>query len=380
MVAGPSKGPDRNRPETRRAAGPSPYPGGDWLRLPYTCPASGDPLQWETFSRNCQTSTATPAKPGVLLSGFRNKRYNRSGCCSWAPSSRLESAKMKVTYSQDVIIEDERTLAALAVFCEKVYLPYHGVARDLQTAAHEVHDFLAADIDAALQNDQSWRLIEEWKKKHALLLSQGVVEFLPLHRFKEHRHRHIENTASVELDVYGDTKSRGLTAGLALRNHLIRDDLPGAEFFESGKSAGQVKLARSLFFFELPGFTATDEVLCELRKTAFKCGISDFWKMIDVQANYAGAAYEDYGERSEEIRKQYTKWWQDNLKFRGKSLAVLALSMLCFGSSEFTPVTTLAAADWIGEVNLKWARRKSAENQAFKFISRLDGRIQHLAT
>jgi len=287
---------------------------------------------------------------------------------------------MEITYSQDTIIEDLHLLAALVIFCEKIYLPYPKVLQDIRYAAAEVDQRYGQEVQATIDQDPDHLRIQTWQEEHQLLFRENVLDFLPVHRSKEHRHRHLEDTDEKTDELYGDLSKRGLTAQLVLRHHLIRDDLPGIELFESGRSVGEVKLAREIFHLELPRISASDEKMCELRLFAQGSDLRQFWEMLKYQTDLADASKEEYINRGEKIRKDFQKWLDDWMKFRGKSLAVTGLLALCFVNSSFAPLALAgpATATWIGELNRKWVERKSLQHKVFKFISKVDVKIRHI--
>ena len=97
--------------------------------------------------------------------------------------------------------------------------------------------------------------------------------------------------------------------------------------------------------------------------------------MIDEQVKFADAKKETYIARAEKLREDFDKWAADHWKFRMTSLAVTGLTALCFAHSMFTPIASIAACVWLGEVNQKWAQRKNLRNVAFKFINRFQGTL-----
>ena len=285
---------------------------------------------------------------------------------------------MEVTYSQDLIIRDPALLATLGVFCKRTYLPYHGVAEDVRLAASEAdYTAMVENIDRELANDPEVEELERWKDQHALLLNEKILEFLP----RQSSHQPSDHPADRNPgDIYPDFDQRGAFAKSALGLHAIRADLPGTALFECDRSSGDVELAKEVMFIEAPKIQANDEEICQLRETAQRRGIEEFWQFIEQQATYANGVDESYIARAEKIRNDYSAWWNDNWLFRGKALGVLGLVTLCFASSAFAPFATFAGASWIGEVNHKWAQRKMLKNQAFKFISKVDGMISKFAT
>jgi len=283
---------------------------------------------------------------------------------------------MEVTYSQDLIIRDQALLATLSIFCNKTYLPYQGVANDLCIAAAGIDDSIIEKVNASLAVDSEVAEVKAWMQEHDALFREGALEMLPVHRFREHRHRNLDNTNEKLDEMYPNLRRRGLFAGLALNLHCIRDDLPGIELFESGHSGADIRLARSVFFVEVPKISAKDDELCDIRKAAQVSGLKDFWRMIEQQIGYASD--ESSVTRAEKIRKDFTEWQRDHWVFRGESIAVMGLVTLCFLHIGFAPLASLAAAKWIGEANRRWAERKSITHNAFKFISTIDGKIQRL--
>src|SRR5271157_4005910 len=111
----------------------------------------------------------------------------------------------EISYSQDMVINDPHLLATLCVFCKTIYLPYPGVAHDVHTTTSETDDPLAQTIEQAWENDPEKNLCRDWRQKHELLFSEGIVEFLPVHRYPEHqhRHRHLDDTEEARAEVYG---------------------------------------------------------------------------------------------------------------------------------------------------------------------------------
>jgi hypothetical protein len=282
----------------------------------------------------------------------------------------------EISYSQDLVINDPKLLATLCVFCEKVYLPYPGVARDIHTAATMSNtDELVQSIERQWENDPEKNLSYDWRDQHQLLFTNGIIEFLPVHRHVEHRHRHLDDTEEARTQLYGDTRKRGITSNLALNHHTIRDDLPGIDFFDGSLNAGAIELPKEFFSLGLPTLSGNDEQICELRDVAQQKGIKEFWEMVDEQVRLADAKKESYITRAETIRKDFDKWAADFWKFRGAGLGVLALTALCFVNSTVTPFATIAACSWLGEVNQRWAQRKTLTHQAFKFINRFRGTL-----
>lgn len=286
---------------------------------------------------------------------------------------------MEITYSQDIVIRDSHLLAALGVFCEKIYLPYPKVLQDIQFAAAEADERKGQEVQATIDADPDHLRIQTWQDEHRLLFQENVLEFLPVHRFKEHKHRYVEDTDEKADEIYGDLPMRGLTGQLVLRHHLIRDDLPGIELFDSGRSAGEMKLAREIFHLELPRISANDEKICELRRFAQKKGVRQFWEMLKHHTELADASGEEYIEQGQKIREDFKKWLADWMRFRGKSLAVAGLLALCLVNSHFAPLAGFATASWAGELNQKWVEWKTHQHKAFKFISKVDAKIRRIA-
>lgn len=284
----------------------------------------------------------------------------------------------KITYSQDTVIKDSNLLAALAVFAETTYLPYPSVLLDLHTATTEAAPTLAEPIQATIDTDQEHQRIQAWAQEHRILFDEGALEFLPVHRFKVHKHRHLDDTDEKMEEVYGDMASRGTAARLVLQHHLIRDDLPGIELFDSGKTGGQVKLASEIFHLELPKVSGSTEKICELRAFAQKQDVVQFWEMVEYHTKLADVSNEEYITRGAKIREDFDKWLSENMKFRGKSLAVAGLISLCFLNSSFTPLAGLATAAWLGEVNKWWVERKRSQDVSYRFISKVNGKVEKL--
>ncbi len=301
---------------------------------------------------------------------------------------------MEITYSEGIVIKNETLLATLSIFCDKIYLPYPHVAQDvkahiIRTGSAQFHSM--QKIVKEIDSDPQKAFIDNWNLQHAVLFQEGVLQYLPppvnfLKREYALREYRLKDTG--EYDSFRDNviqrmklmnlHTKGIYTVASLTEHLWRDDLPGYDFFEGSRYSSEITLSREIFFIELPEIMTDYRNILELRKFAQDAGISEFWAMIKEQTEYANAIPESYLARAEKVRKEFKKWCNDRLKFRGKSLAVIGLVALAFVNSSYVPLATFAGADWIGELNRNWAQRKDIENKAFKFISRLYGKIRQL--
>jgi len=279
----------------------------------------------------------------------------------------------EISYSQDMIISDANMLATLSVFCKKIYLPYPNVAKDVHWAATGLDDDIVQKIEQAWESDPERSLSSDWKEQHKLLFDENIIDFLPV-RFNP-KNRHLDNPDDVCKQLYGDTNLRGVTTHLALNHHIIRDDLPGTEFFHGSGKSGIFELPKEFFSLGLPTLSANDDRICELRSKAQQQGIDQFWDMIEEHVKLADAKKESYTTRAEKLRDEFSKWSDDHWKFRGKTLGVIGLTAFSFVNSTVAPLATIAACDWLGDVNRKWAQRKSLNHLGFKFISGLKMRI-----
>lgn len=281
----------------------------------------------------------------------------------------------EITYSEDVIIRDPNLLATLAIFCGKIYLPY-------PNTAHDLHSVLAdADIPAfegfvkSFVDDPEKDLTAQWKEKHALLFQEGILEFLPIHSDPRY---HREHDAQVHLSRKGDTRKRSIVTHFILFHHLMRNDLPGLEFFEggTGTETGAIELSQEIFAIELPSVSANDADICELRLMAQNEDVRQFWEMIEEQVKRSDGTREDYIARAEKICDEATRWRNDNWKFRMGGLVFTGLISLCFLNSVFLAPTGIIAYNWLSEANRRWAERKERENSAFRFVSRVRGAMK----
>jgi hypothetical protein len=299
---------------------------------------------------------------------------------------------VEITYSEDVVIKDETLLATLSIFCDKIYLPFPPAEQYVKALILQGGGIRNPLVQQRIKgiishlNHQN-AFINDWNMQHEILFKEGVLQYLPpplviysevesllkdsgkydsaYNRFRQQ----IKQINLAEKDIY---------TVITLTNHLWRIDLPGYEFFEGSRYASEIKLSRDIFFIELPKIMTDYRNILELRKVAKDAGISEFWAMIKEQTEYADANSESYLARAEKVRIEFKKWCNNRWNFRGKTLAVIGLVGLAFVNSNYTPLATIAGADWIGELNRNWAQRKDIENKAFKFISRLHGKIQQL--
>jgi len=289
----------------------------------------------------------------------------------------------EITYSQDIVINDKDLLATLSIFCKKIYLPYPYVANDVYASAlqvdHPQKDEFLKHLEQLRENDPERDLSFRFRDNHPILFGNNIIEFLPVHRYKDHKHRHIDDTEEVENEMYGNLDHRGVSTKVILRHHIIRDDLPGTEFFEGKTQHGEIELARSIFHLELPKISGDDEKIFELRNLAQRKDINEFWERIEEQVEYADASNENYMARSEKIRKDFTKWTGENLKFRARGLVVGGLIGLCFVNLHFVKPAAVVGAEWIGEANRRWIERKSLRTESFKFMSRIHGKIKKMS-
>lgn len=298
---------------------------------------------------------------------------------------------MKITYSEDIVIKNEALLATLSIFCDKIYLPYPNAAQDVK------EHFLRAGTDQfpsvqlivkGIDSDPQRAFIDNWNLRHSVLFQEDVIQYLPApgvdcYTERVSRLKATGNYDSIRYNIIQRQKEmnlpeKGWYTVISLTDHLWRDDLPGYEFFEGSRSSSEITLARDIFFIELPEIMTDYRNILELRKVAQDAGISEFWAMIKEQTAYANAVPESYLARAEKIRIEFKKWCADRWRFRGKSLAVIGLVTLAFVNSNYAPLATIAGADWIGELNRSWAQRKDIDSKAFKFISRLHGKIRQL--
>ena len=100
--------------------------------------------------------------------------------------------------------------------------------------------------------------------------------------------------------------------------------------------------------------------------------------MVEYHTKLADVSKEEYITRGAKIREEFEKWLSESMKFRGKGLAVAGLLSLCFVSSYFAPLAGFATATWLGEVNKRGVEGKSSQDTAFRFISKVDGKIRKL--
>ncbi|MGB8991660.1 MAG: hypothetical protein WCD80_06360 [Desulfobaccales bacterium] len=302
---------------------------------------------------------------------------------------------MEITYSEDIVIKNETLLATLSVFCDKIYLPYPHAAQDvkayiLRTGSAQFPSM--QEIVKEIDSDPQKAFIDNWNLQHAALFQEGVLQYLPPpinflkpeYIKREHRLKDAGEYDSVRDNVIQrmnlmNLHTTGIYTVASLTEHLWRDDLPGYEFFEGSHYSSQITLSKEIFFIELPEILTDYRNILELRKLAQNAGISEFWAMIKEQTEYANAIPESYLARAEKVRKEFKKWCDDRWRFRGKSLAVIGgLVALAFVNSNYIPLGIIAGAGWIGELNRNWAQRKDKANKAFKFISRLHGKIRQL--
>ncbi len=282
----------------------------------------------------------------------------------------------EVTYSQDMVIKDKELLGSLCVFCGKIYLPCPSIASDLYQAACRAGHPLKDGMARLLSHDPEKNVSDDWREAHALLFENGTIGFLPPHEFGKHERRYLDERDQIAGRVYEDLYERGITTTLALGHHIIRDDVPGIEFFEGADHTDVSQLAESIFFVEIPRVSADDTQVCELRELAHRKDLGRFWDMIDEQVASPDDDQRDYLARAQQIRDDFRRWTKDDWAFGGNSPAVSGTITLCFVNSCLTPLATLGGASWIGEVNRRWAQRKDSRDQTFKFISRVNGRIR----
>jgi len=289
----------------------------------------------------------------------------------------------EVTYNQGLLIEDPSLVVTLAVFCKKIWLPE-------ANTAEAVADSFAAEIAAsgpwprgeaivkAIRSDDTPARIQRWEEQHKHLFQGDVIKRLPrsFAPAEEHAHREDFSEKSIE-EVFGAEKP--LYERLALRYHLMRADLPGIELFESGAGKQRVDLAAAVFHLSLPKLNTDAQQVMELREAAQRADIGQFWDMIDEQAAYGEADGKPVLARAEKIRTEFKKWKDDYFKFRGVMLGTGLLTTLCWYSSAWAPLATFAAMASLGEVNRWWVARKEKEqHRAFKFISRIDSKLDDL--
>jgi len=297
---------------------------------------------------------------------------------------------MEITYSEDIVIKNETLLATLSIFCDKIYLPYPHAAQDVKELILRRSPAQFPSLQRILKeidSDPQKVFMDNWNLQHSVLFQAGALQYLPppvvdypeaVNRLKETGdydraiHNHIQRMKLINLHT------KGIYTVIILTNHLWRDDLPGYEFFEGSRCSSEIRLSREIFFLELPEIMTDYQNILELRELTKNAGISEFWAMIKEQTEYANSVPESYLARAEKIRIEFKKWCDNKWKFRGKSLAVIGLVALAFVNSNYAPLATIAGADWIGELNREWAQRKDNENKAFKFISRIHGKIRRL--
>ena len=284
----------------------------------------------------------------------------------------------EITYSQGVTISDSATLSTLAVFCDRVWLPSiqpaEAVAEAFEAEVHSTGAWPKGEaIVKAIRSDES---VSKWEEQYRPLFEANVLRRLPQTPGSpnEHNHRGEFDGKSID-EVFGAGKS--VYERIALRYHLLRTDLPGAEFFESGADAKSVDLAKAVFHIQLPKISADPDRILEVREAAQKSNIGQFWEMIDEQAMYAEAEGKSAINRAEKIRAEFKKWKDDFFKFRGVLAGAALLTTLCWYSSTWTPLLAFAAMSSLGDVNRWWLTTREKEHKAFRFISKLDEKLQN---
>ena len=288
----------------------------------------------------------------------------------------------EVTYSQGLLIEDPSLVATLAVFCKKIWLPEANTAEAIASS-------FAAEIAAsgpwprgeaivkAIRSDDTPTRIERWEWQHKHFFQADVINRLPrsFARAGKNTHREDFSEKSIE-EVFGAKKP--IYERLALRYHLTRADLPGTELFESGLTKRRVGLAAAVFYLQLPKINGDPERILEVREAAQKGDIGQFWQMIEEQAAYAEADGKPALARAEKIRSDFKKWKDDFFKSRGALLGSGLLATLCWYSSQWAPLATFAAMASLGDINKWWVARQEKEHKAFKFINKIDSKLQKL--
>ena len=291
----------------------------------------------------------------------------------------------EITYSQDLVIDDPNLLATLCVFCEKVWLPadliktrnlIFALKRTLQNN-QKLAPF-AAQISDAMSRRYHEDILSTWEDKYTILFREGILERLHIDAFDREKVKDVQVFERTFKQLYGDMTTPRFAASLGY--HLVRVHVPGLQLFDAGHPKKVVDVAGSVFHLQLPKITASPESILELRHRAHTSNIAQFWEMIEEHARYAEAQGEASLVRAEKIRNDFKQWNKDRWKFRGKSLYVGLLTTLAWytWSASGAGLATLAAADWIGEVNQRWAQRKEKEGRSFKFITRVDAKLKKL--
>src|SRR5262245_3499282 len=143
----------------------------------------------------------------------------------------------EVTYSQDVLIEDSRLLAALCVFFERIWLPEMATANLIassvaaQPLGQAGYALTQASSDHARDgvSDRVARWDERWKE----LFREGAIQRLS---------RELDANGFATGQTFGDAQMEELLSfmhladRLALRHHLYRSENTRMYLFESGEA------------------------------------------------------------------------------------------------------------------------------------------------
>jgi hypothetical protein len=292
-----------------------------------------------------------------------------------------------LTYSQGLRIEDPGLVATLAIFCDKTWLPYERAGDAVQQVLAETGALTGALT--ALQNDPVRDAVRQWDETHDALFKEQVFERLPGPTAVDHSaHRHDFDGKSIA-EIVG--AQRSIYERLALRFHFTRGDLPGTEFFDSGTAVGDVDLARSVFFLDMPKLSVEPERILDLRADAQAHGLKEFWERIETEHRHAQTQGQPNSARAEKIRADFDKWNHERFNMRGYTAALGLVTTLAVyfwvpaaitgGTAEAVLLGAAAGAAassvpaWFGEMNARWATYNKSRNKAFNCISRIDRRL-----
>ena len=288
-----------------------------------------------------------------------------------------------VTYSQGLRIDEPTLVATLAIFCEKTWLPYERVGDTMQKVLEEAEAL--PDAVAALREDTVRQDVRQWDAALDDLFKEQIFERLPGPSATNHAaHRHEFDGQSIR-EIVGAPKS--IYERLALRFHFTRGDLPGIEMFDSRTASGEIDLAQSVIFLNLPKLPPIEpKRILDLRADAQAHGLKEFWEMIEHEYRLAQAQGQPNAARAEKIRADFETWSRERFRLRGLTAGLGLVTTLA--AYAWDPAGIAGAAEaillgaaastvpaWFGELNAWWVGYKKTQTQAFGCLSRIDRRI-----
>lgn len=289
-----------------------------------------------------------------------------------------------ITYSQGVCIDDPGLVATLAIFCGKTWLPYDRVGDTMQKVLEESGALPEAAV--SLRNDPARNAIHNWDESYDVLYEEQVFERLPGPSAVDHStHRDAFDRKTID-EIAGAQK--GIYERLALRFHYMRGDLPGIEMLDAGDAHGEVDLARSVIFLDLPKLKRVEPTrLLDLRADAKAHGLDQFWDMIENEYRKARAQGQPNFARAEEIRREFVEWNRGLSGIRGLiagTAFVTTLAVYCWGptgmASPAEGILLGAAAStipaWFSELNKRLVTYRRQDRQAFTCLSRIDRKLR----